>query len=419
MLTLSDLAPQQRQAFDLVVDWYNGPDQLFYLAGWAGTGKSSIARLVAAELVGLENTIFGAYTAKAALVMRGYGCPNASTMHHWMYCPVSDDNERVLKLHDDLAEVKEALAADGYSEAQIADHPAVQVVEGKIFQETKKARRPRFSLNPSSEVGKRPLGYLDEVSMVNDQMGLHWMSFGKKTLVSGDPFQLPPVAGEGFFTRRDPNMMLTEIHRQARDNPIIALSTTLRGSCMPEPGRYGTSQVLRMDSVNPQYLRKLVMESEQVIVGTNKTRHKYNNRIRQLRGYEGKYPNPGEKLVCLRNNNELGLINGGVYKVLDVITVTEEINRIDMVVEPWDGGNAVEVHCHTHHFTGDEKNLDKFYWEKREAEEFDFGYALTCHKTQGSQFKNPLIFNESWGANRFRWLYTATTRAIDSLTLVL
>lgn len=419
MLTLSDLAPQQQQAFHLLVDWFRGPDQLFYLAGWAGTGKSSIAKLVAAELVGLQATIFGAYTAKAALVMRGYGCPLANTMHYWMYHPADDDREKIMQLQDDLKELKEGLKADGYSDAQIAEHPAVQVVEGKIFQESKKARRPRFMLNPSSEISKRDLGVLDEVSMVNDKMGCDWLSFGQKTLVMGDPFQLPPIGGEGYFTRRKPNLMLTEIHRQAKDNPLIAVSATIRGGRMPEPGRYGTSQVLRKDSLNPDYLRKLVMDSEQVIVGKNETRHKYNARIRALRGHKDKYPEVGERVICLRNDNDLGLINGGQYRVLEMITVTEEIQRLDMVIEPWEGGDAIEVHCHTHHFLGKEKELDKFYWEKREAQEFDFGYAITCHKAQGSQFKNPLIFNESWGADRFKWLYTAWTRAQETATLII
>jgi exodeoxyribonuclease-5 len=127
----------------------------------------------------------------------------------------------------------------------------------------------------------------------------------------------------------------------------------------------------------------------------------------------------GERVICLRNNNELGIMNGGQYRVVEMITVTEEIQRLDMVVEPWEGGDPVEVHCHTHHFLGKEKELDKFYWEKREAEEFDFGYAITCHKAQGSQFKNPLIFNESWGADRFKWLYTAWTRAQETATLII
>lgn len=419
MLTLSDLAPQQRHAFDLIADWFHGPDQLFYLGGWAGTGKSSIVKLVAAELVGLEHTCFAAYTAKAALVMRGYGCPRANTMHYWMYHPTDNDRDKIIQLQSDLKQLCEDLKTEGYSEAAIKEHPAVQVVEGKIFQETKKARRPRFSLNLGSAVQTHELGYLDEVSMVNDKMGLDWLSFGKKTLVTGDPFQLPPVAGEGYFTRRTPNLMLTEIHRQARDNPLIKVASEIRDSKLPAPGRYGDSLVLRKDSCNPDFLRKLVLESEQIIVGKNKTRHNFNNRIRQLRGFKDKYPEVGERVICLRNDNEQGLINGEQYNVVEVITVTEEIERLDMVVEPVTGGPPIEVHCHTHHFLGKEKELEKHYWEKREAQEFDYAYAVTCHKAQGSQFKNPVIFNESWGADRFKWLYTATTRAQQSFTLVL
>jgi exodeoxyribonuclease-5 len=162
-----------------------------------------------------------------------------------------------------------------------------------------------------------------------------------------------------------------------------------------------------------------VLESEQIIVGKNKSRHEYNNRIRQLRGYKSPYPEVGERVICLRNDHELGIINGEQYKVLELVTVTDEIQRLDMVVEPVTGGQPIEVHCHTHHFLGQEKQLDKFYWEKREAQEFDFAYAVTCHKAQGSQFKNPVIFDESWGAFRWQWLYTAVTRAQTSFTLVI
>lgn len=419
-MLVSDLAPQQREAFDDIVRWYEGPDQLYYLAGWAGTGKSSIASVVAEELVGLKNTVFAAYTGKAALVMRNRGCPGASTMHSFIYCPADHARENLTKLKEKLKAQTDELLAEGYEVEAIDDHPAIQIIQGEIFTEEQRLKRPRFVLNSASVVKERSLGYLDEVSMVDKRMACDWMSFGRKTLVTGDPAQLPPVGGEGFFTKRKPNFMLTEIHRQARDNPIVKVASMVRQGERPEPGHYGSSKILRRDSINPDYLRKLVLDSDQIIVGRNKTRHQFNNRIRSLRGFKGKYPEEGETLVCLRNNHELGLLNGALYTVRKRVEVFEDLEQIKLVVEPSTGGQDIEVSCHTHHFVGDEESLKKQWYRINEAQEFDFGYALTCHKVQGSQFRNPIIFDESgvFRQDRFKWLYTALTRAVEEFTLI-
>jgi exodeoxyribonuclease V len=419
---LSDLAPQQREAYQRIQTWFEGPDQLFYLAGWAGTGKTSIAMCVAEALVGLQNTLFAAYTGKAAYVMQTRGCNKASTMHSFMYCPADRSQDNLKEAKDALSQVEQELLAEGYEPDALADHPKIQMLQGIVDEEQRKLRRPRFVLNAESIIKHMRLSVLDEVSMVDERMGGDWLSFGQKTLVLGDPAQLPPVGGEGFFTKRNPNFQLTDIHRQAKGNPIIDLATMVRNGDRPKPGTYGNSKVLRKDSLNPDYLRTLVMESDQVIVGKNETRHVYNNRIRQLRGFDSKYPLPGETLVCLRNNHDLGLLNGALYKVDEVRDRYDDIERIDLTVSPLDqkGGSSVEVHCHLQHFLGREESLRKQYWSIKEADEFDFGYALTCHKVQGSQFKNPLIFDQSavFRANAYKWLYTAITRAQESVTLV-
>ena len=69
-------------------------------------------------------------------------------------------------------------------------------------------------------------------------------------LVLGDPFQLPPVQGSGFFTNAEPDVMLTEIHRQARDNPIIRLSLDIREGEYLERGIYGESRVIAREDVD-------------------------------------------------------------------------------------------------------------------------------------------------------------------------
>lgn len=416
-----ELGDQQKQAKDEILRWFEGPDQVYYLGGWAGTGKTSLASLLASELVGLEKTAFAAFTGKAALRLRELGCPNASTIHSWIYHSRENSRQMVADLKEELSELIQELQSDGVEVAELSNHPKVQHLEGLIAREEKIARRPIFSLNPLSPVKDLALSVLDEVSMVTDDMRKDWCSFGRKTLVLGDPFQLPPVGGEGAFTRQKPDYMLTQIHRQAEGNPIIALASSIRNLQYPQPQDWGNgTRVLRKSELSPVQLRNIVVNSDQVIVGKNETRHSYNNRLRTLLGFKGRWPNVGEKIVCLRNNHELGILNGALYTVVLEPDVYEDIERIDMVIEPVGGGQQLEVHAHTHHFVGKEEQLKKAWFTKKEAEEFDYGWALTCHKTQGSQYQNPVIFDESYIARdkRYNWLYTAVTRAQRSMTLI-
>ena len=68
------------------------------------------------------------------------------------------------------------------------------------------------------------------------------MSFEVPLLVLGDPAQLPPIQGGGFFTDAEPDAMLTEVHRQARDNPIVRLSMDIREGRSLAPGQYGETR---------------------------------------------------------------------------------------------------------------------------------------------------------------------------------
>ena len=126
--------------------------------------------------------------------------------------------------------------------------------------------------------------------MVDEKLGRDLLSFGTPVLVLGDPGQLPPVkAGEGgggYFTEAEPDVMLTEIHRQARDNPIIALAQTVREGGRPDYGRYGESRVIGRDDIDAEQ----VLAADQVLVGRNRTRQLYNRRIRALKGFDGPLP---------------------------------------------------------------------------------------------------------------------------------
>ena len=128
----------------------------------------------------------------------------------------------------------------------------------------------------------------------------------------GDPGQLPPISGGGFFTDHEPDYLLTEIHRQARDNPIIRLALDVREGREFMRGDYGTAQVIGREDVT----QELVLKADQVLVGRNQTRRRYNQRLRELKGFSAGFPQAGDKLVCLRNDPNKGLLNGSLWKVM-------------------------------------------------------------------------------------------------------
>src|SRR5258708_25402910 len=137
------------------------------------------------------------------------------------------------------------------------------------------------------------------------------MSFGVPVLVLGDPAQLPPVAGGGFFTDAEPDVMLTEVHRQATDDPIIRLSMIVREGGALVEGAYGASRVIGRDEVEQEE----VILADQILVGRNVTPPSYNARIRQLLRRGSEMPVAGDKLVCLRNARKRGLLNGSLWHV--------------------------------------------------------------------------------------------------------
>lgn len=364
-----DFSPQQDHALKAISDWHRAAlrgrgEQLFRLFGYAGTGKTTLARHIAEDING--DVIFAAFTGKAASVMRDKGCDDASTIHSLIY-----------------------------------------------RSRESKAEEPTFVLNRNSDIRKAKLVIIDECSMVDEELGRDLMSFNVPVLVLGDPAQLPPVKGGGFFTEVEPDIMLTEVHRQAIDNPIIRLSMIAReGGALPA-GTHGESRVISRREISSD----LILGADQVLVGRNETRRKYNARIRELNGRTSTMPVKEEKLVCLRNNRQKGLLNGSTWTVKLVGERNGDL--IGLRVAPDDGtGPSVKVAVLTAMFEGAPEEIP---WQlRRHTDEFDYGYVLTVHKAQGSQWDDVVLFDESYAfrEHRARWLYTAITRAAKRITIV-
>jgi exodeoxyribonuclease V len=155
-----------------------------------------------------------------------------------------------------------------------------------------------------------------------------------------------------------------------------------------------------------------------VLVGRNATRRAYNQRMRQHLGLAEPLPLAGDKLVCLRNNRKKGLFNGGLWTVKELSQRKSSILRMRVMPDEEMGGRPLKVSVRPECFLG---NIEAFDWPQRKRyEEFDYGYVLTVHKAQGSQWDDVVLFDESFAFpdSRERWLYTGITRAAKRLTLV-
>jgi exodeoxyribonuclease-5 len=387
------LSKDQQQVHDAVIAWYKawragGADakQVLTIGGYAGTGKTTLtaatARTLRKEIERLR-IAFCCFTGKAALVLRGKlqaagavdpYADHAGTIHSLIYKPVYKDG-----------------VLTGWKKVDELDYDLI---------------------------------VLDEASMVAEEIFKDLLGYGLPILAVGDHGQLPPVKGE-LNLMQNPELRLEQIHRQAADNPIIRLSMMARLEGRIPVGRFG-------DYVHKVTDRRVFdkvgeLRDLMVICGTNRTRVSLNYQLRKRLGYLSEDPETGEKVICLKNNRDLEIFNGmtGVIQAIAPAQRHTYPAKIKM-----DGLEAPIEQIISRYQFGAAKTLKDF---KPEGEMlplhhrelgllFDWGYAVTCHKAQGSEARRVVVFEEcDWMENedhRRRWLYTAVTRSSERLLIV-
>ncbi len=430
---------QQATAIREIKAWFEtraANQQVFRLFGYAGSGKSTVLKFALDEL-GLAphrsakegscvpGVVTATFTGKAALVLTRKGTP-ARTIHSLIYSVMEATEEEIAAAAARICDAENtARRLSGF------DRTTAEAAIEAMRQALSTMKHPRFALNPQSDAADARLIVLDEVSMVGEEMARDLMSFGKPILVLGDPGQLPPIRGEGAFTRDAPDVMLTDIHRQAAESAIIRLATMAREG---KPIGFGTYDdhvaKLRKGDITPEQ----ALRGGQLICGLNATRLQLNNAMRAAAGFGGTCLPTGaaEKIICLKNQNAHGLINGMFLTLEDV--VDEGSLYFSAVVHDEDGrcvgapdcdGRPGRMRIYKGHFEDhiahDRARHDRDWKEKRLLTEATFGWAITAHKAQGSQWENVLVWDDGLGRSdldRRRWLYTAITRAERGLVLL-
>lgn len=383
---------QQNEASKLMVKWWKSSEQLFQLDGLAGTGKTTIVKYCI-DILGLKSdeVIFTCFTGKATQVLTRKG-NFAKTIHSLFY---------------ELVEVP-----------RLDENGSPIMVNGRT--KMKKIFQKRDFIDP-----KIKLIVVDEGGMVGKRMALDILSFGIKTIVLGDLHQLPPVKDEVFFLK-NPDYSLTQIMRQAENNPIIWASQQIINGENLDFGQYGNVFVISPEDLKDNWLTK----SDIILTGTNKTRDFINNYIRQeiLKIYDP-HPVIGDKLICRQNNwqefvDDIYLINGliGYVEYID----REMSNNIALNIRfrP----DFVDINDRLKWFNDISLDLQYFklpFEEKRKAprsfyNKFELGHAITTHLSQGSEYDKVIYFKEQIGGRQFTQQidYTAITRAKDMIIIV-
>jgi exodeoxyribonuclease-5 len=422
------------------------PGQAFVFAGYAGSGKSTCVAALIEEL-GLkqDEVMYMAPTGKAAKVLTGklrdsgWYVP-ATTIHKAIYMPQTQKSQEIkdnLDRADQEWEYRILEAAKGNEDARVMfanlNNHDLQVLMNRLENELSDAMSDEglsFTLKDRKHLPERTkLIVVDEASMVGTFIADDLAAFNIPILAIGDPGQLPPIDSDHGFDMDTPDVFLTEIHRQAAENPIIQLATMARQGEYIKPGKYGdNARVIRRrdDDVT------LDMDSEaMVLCGTHKKRFAITGEIRKALGITSTGPVKDEPILVQRNSREYpSLVNGSILTCMeDVGDLENGAASMEMRVQNPDHDNIeYTLKCpqalfEEHHFKkrgAYSGNTKAVYHAKATQEHLDWGHVLTVHKSQGSEWDEVVVHDESgvFRSDSNRWLYTGITRAKEKLTIV-
>jgi exodeoxyribonuclease-5 len=420
------LSLEQDKVVKSVKQWFDDPfKQVFYLGGLAGTGKSTLIGPIVDMLgLNLEQIAIVAPTAMAAKVVRkklaAWGIPTGtSTIHKAIYQPRLTKPE-VIEM--DLARAKMQLIAN----------PANTFVENRVkLLETNLERAYdindiKFRLNPDSTIVNVKLIIVDESSMVGTEIAEDLKSFDIPVLAIGDPGQLKPIGDTPGLCIGAPDGLLTEIHRQAQDNPIILYSHLVRAGKSMDYGDYGALKIIR---ARDDHYTCAPDREAQIIVGMNRTRWEITSVLRRMRGIESSAPQEGEPLIVRKNSREHPDLVNGTFLTSTRNHADLEPGRAQVMISTKDEDGRpyqlnsyqglFEEHLHREKNFSTASKKDAFK-ARMKIHQLDFGWVMTCHAAQGSQWRSVIVHDESrvFKEDAANWMYTAATRAEDELIVV-
>ena len=394
-----ELNEKQKNGLTLALQRYKNKEKYTVIAGYAGAGKSTLVRFIIEELktYGVKETdvCFACFTGKAAQVLLKKGNKNVITLHKLLYKSIPKESGGFVRIP-----------------------------------------------NPSIPY---KIVVVDEVSMAPKTLMDLLFKHNVYVICLGDPFQLPPVdKKEDNHLLDAPHIFLDEIMRQAQESEIIQLSMAIRENRPIEAFQGKEVQILNKKELNTGMLTW----ADQILVATNATRVSINAQMRKLLNF-GEQPQDGDKIICLRNywdcfsDNEEPLVNGTIGILKDsfltkrylprIVKSTNGLSHIDLIMGDFISDSGMYFHSlemdkkmiDTGEFSLDWKTVYQLNRNPKTRDipplEFTYGYAITCHKAQGSEWDKVLVIEEKFPFDRIehaRWLYTAVTRSSEKLVLV-
>lgn len=396
-VNMNGLNDGQKTAVEKFIGFMSSSELCMSLSGYAGTGKTfTLSRISEAMKAAGIPVAFIAPTNKAVVVMAKNGI-DAQTVHKFVY---------------------------------------EWRLEGGAWKQSRKDGR-EFN---------HGLIVMDESSMANDQILEDLESYARKTackvLYVGDPGQLPPVGKNNcrkVFDEFSFKAQLTQVMRQGEGSRILDLATAIRNGNMVVPSNSDKDvAVTNTNMAFSNYIEKVKSGMDTTFVcWTNSSRISLNMKARNALGIKGK-PQSGEKFIAINNTeryangeefSELGAYvgsievdgaNGYVYEANTTgLNVDKEYILVIPAFKDASFGLPKNVTGEMAHlFDGHSSRNGYFYTPSKDVKLVvaTFAYAITGHKSQGSQWD--FVFVDD--CSRYeaqQWFYTVVTRAAKGLVV--